>query len=51
MENDVIQTQELFGFTTTSVDADGRLLGQFNASGQRPLFYTSHAHLFGGYGG
>ncbi|MBV6287892.1 CpaF family protein [Pseudomonas aegrilactucae] len=51
MENDVIQTQELFGFTTTSVDADGRLIGQFNASGQRPLFYTSHAHLFGGYGG
>lgn len=48
MENDVIQTQELYGFTTTSVDADGRLLGQFGGSGQRPQFYTQHAHLFGG---
>lgn len=48
MENDVIQTQELYGFTTTSVDADGRLVGQFGGSGQRPQFYTQHAHLFGG---
>lgn len=48
MENDVIQTQELYGFTTSSVDADGRLVGQFNASGQRPQFYTRHAHLFTG---
>ncbi|MFK0093497.1 CpaF family protein [Pseudomonas sp. NPDC090592] len=48
MENDVIQTQELYGFKTTSIEADGRLTGQFVASGQRPLFYTQHAHLFGG---
>ena len=48
MENDVIQTQELFGFKTTSVDAKGHLIGEFVASGQRPQFYTSHAHLFEG---
>ncbi|NIE73206.1 CpaF family protein [Pantoea sp. Tr-811] len=48
MENDVIQTQELYGFKTTHIDAEGRLSGQFVASGQRPLFYTQHAHLFGG---
>ncbi|MCK9799339.1 pilus assembly protein CpaF [Pseudomonas chlororaphis] len=48
MENDVIQTQELFGFKTSSVDAKGHLIGQFVASGQRPQFYTSHAHLFEG---
>ncbi|MFK3774540.1 CpaF family protein [Pseudomonas sp. NPDC089406] len=49
MENDVIQTQELFGFKTHSVDANGKLLGQYEASGQRPQFYTSHSHLFGGH--
>ncbi|KAF1070385.1 MAG: putative conjugal transfer protein [Pseudomonas citronellolis] len=48
MENDVIQTQELFGFQLRSVDAQGRLIGDFVASGQRPQFYNQHAHLFGG---
>ncbi len=48
MENEVIQSQELFSFKTTSVDAKGRLSGQFVSSGQRPQFYTSHAHLFEG---
>ncbi|MCQ9427199.1 CpaF family protein [Pseudomonas sp. LJDD11] len=49
MENDVIQTQELFGFQVRSVAADGKLVGDFVASGQRPHFYTDHAHLFGGH--
>ncbi|MHC8285493.1 CpaF family protein [Pseudomonas sp. XS1P51] len=48
MENDVIQTQELFGFQLRSVDANGKLIGDFVASGQRPQFYSAHAHLFGG---
>lgn len=48
MENDVIQTQELFAFKTNSVDAQGRLVGQYVASGQRPQFYGTHAHLFEG---
>ena len=48
MENDVIQTQELFGFKTSSIDAQGRLIGQYLPSGQRPQFYGTHAHLFEG---
>ncbi|UCJ16338.1 CpaF family protein [Pseudomonas sp. MM211] len=48
MENDVIQTQELFSFKTSSVDAKGRLTGQYASSGQRPHFYSAHAHLFEG---
>ncbi len=48
MENDVIQTQELFAFKTSSIDAQGRLVGQYVASGQRPQFYGTHAHLFEG---
>ncbi|TBU90028.1 CpaF family protein [Phytopseudomonas dryadis] len=48
MENDVIQSQELFAFKTSSIDAQGRLAGQYLASGQRPQFYASHAHLFEG---
>ncbi|VXD00661.1 Pilus assembly protein CpaF [Pseudomonas sp. 8Z] len=48
MENDVIQTQELFAFKTHSVDAQGRLVGQYVSSGQRPHFYNEHAHLFEG---
>ncbi|WP_207281855.1 CpaF family protein [Pseudomonas sp. FW300-N2F2] len=48
MENDVIQTQELFGFKQLSVDSQGKLVGEFVSSGQRPEFYNRHAHLFGG---
>ena len=48
MENEVIQTQELFVFKTTSIDAQGRLSGQYLCSGQRPHFYGTHAHLFEG---
>lgn len=48
MENEVIQTQELFSFKVDSVDADGKLIGNFVSSGQRPHFYADHAHLFDG---
>jgi len=48
MENDVIQTQDLFTFKVRSVDSAGKLIGDFVPSGQRPHFYTSHSHLFGG---
>ncbi|MBE7244074.1 MAG: CpaF family protein [Actinomycetospora chiangmaiensis] len=47
MENDVIQTQEIYGFAIRSMDAAGKIGGEFVASGQRPLFYATHAHLFG----
>lgn len=48
MENDVIQTQELYYFKTTSVDAQGKLQGSFSDTGQRPQFYAKYAHLFEG---
>jgi pilus assembly protein CpaF len=46
MEDDVIQTQELFAFRTDTVDSQGKVVGEFVSSGQRPNFYTSHAHFF-----
>lgn len=48
MENDVIQTQELFRYQVTGTQSDGRLMGHFESSGQRPDFYHAHAHLFQG---
>ncbi|WP_455923433.1 CpaF family protein [Pseudomonas putida] len=48
MEDDVIQTQELYSFEMHSVDTQGRLVGDFVSSGARPDFYNAHAHLFGG---
>ncbi|RMV72777.1 Type II secretion system protein E [Pseudomonas caricapapayae] len=48
MEEDVIQTQELYRYQMHGVDAQGRLLGEYIASGARPEFYNAHAHLFGG---
>ena len=47
MENDVIQTQEIFAFKIRAIDSAGMLVGDFVPSGQRPHFYTAHAHLFG----
>ncbi|MCV4272829.1 CpaF family protein [Pseudomonas capsici] len=47
MENDVIQTQELFGFKVRSTDSQGKILGDYVGSGQRPEFYNQHSHLFG----
>jgi pilus assembly protein CpaF len=38
MEGDIISMQEIFRFEQTGVDADGRVLGQFCASGVRPRF-------------
>jgi pilus assembly protein CpaF len=36
MEQDVITMQELFTFTKTGVDRDGRVTGTFRATGIRP---------------
>ena len=38
MEGEIISMQEIFRFEQTGVDADGRVLGQFCASGVRPRF-------------
>ncbi len=46
MEEDVIQTQELFAFRTHSIGAGGVLQGEHLGSGSRPNFYTDKAHLF-----
>jgi pilus assembly protein CpaF len=46
MEGEVIAMQEIFRFEQTGVDADGRVLGQFCASGVRPRF-AERLRLFG----
>ncbi|MET0268746.1 MAG: CpaF family protein [Duganella sp.] len=46
MEEDVIQTQELFAFRTHSIGAGGAVVGEHLGSGTRPNFYTDKAHLF-----
>ena len=38
MEGDVIQMQEIFKFVRTGMDADGKILGHFEATGMRPRF-------------
>jgi pilus assembly protein CpaF len=38
MEGDVITMQEIFGYHQTGVDADGKIVGHFQASGVRPKF-------------
>jgi pilus assembly protein CpaF len=38
MEGDVIQMQEIFRFVRTGMDADGGILGYFEATGIRPRF-------------
>jgi len=38
MEGDIISMQEIFRFEQSGVDADGRVLGQFSATGVRPRF-------------
>jgi pilus assembly protein CpaF len=38
MEGDVIAMQEIFEFRQRSVDAEGRVLGAFAATGVRPMF-------------
>ena len=46
MEEEIIQTQELFAFRSRSVDAHGNLLGDFINHDLRPNFYLEKAHLF-----
>ena len=46
MEGDVITTQDLFQFIYTGEDTDGRLTGDFHASGVRPHFLPK-AEYFG----
>lgn len=46
MEDDVIQTQELFGFATQEIDRHGKVIGNYVSSGLQPNFYSSHAHYF-----
>ncbi|RWC64510.1 CpaF family protein [Mesorhizobium sp.] len=38
MEGDVIQMQEIFRFVRTGMEADGRILGHYEATGIRPRF-------------
>ncbi|TIW42340.1 MAG: CpaF family protein, partial [Mesorhizobium sp.] len=38
MEGDVIQMQEIFRFVRTGMEADGTILGHFEATGLRPRF-------------
>jgi pilus assembly protein CpaF len=40
MESDVITMQEIFRFKRLSTDAQGRIRGEFRATGIRPKFYT-----------
>jgi pilus assembly protein CpaF len=46
MEGDVIAMQEIFRFEQTGVDADGKVLGYFCATGVRPRF-ADRLRLFG----
>jgi pilus assembly protein CpaF len=46
MEGDVISMQEIFRFEQTGVDADGKVLGHFCATGVRPRF-TERLKMFG----
>ncbi|THF67249.1 CpaF family protein [Pseudothauera nasutitermitis] len=46
MEEEIIQTQELFAFRTRGSDAAGNLIGEHLGSGLRPHFYADKAHLF-----
>lgn len=46
MEEDVIQTQELFNFRTRSISHAGQVIGEHVSCAVRPLFYTDKAHLF-----
>jgi pilus assembly protein CpaF len=46
MEGDIISMQEIFRFEQTGVDADGKVLGHFCATGVRPRF-TERLKMFG----
>src|SRR3546814_2262001 len=42
MEGDVITMQEIFRFKRTSMDAEGRVVGHYEASGIRPKIGRAH---------
>ena len=46
MEGDIIAMHEIFRFEQTGVDADGKVLGHFCATGVRPRF-TERLRMFG----
>lgn len=46
MEGDIISMQEIFRFEQTGIDADGKVLGHFCATGVRPRF-TERLKMFG----
>jgi pilus assembly protein CpaF len=46
MEGDIISMQEIFRFEQTGVDADGKVLGHFCATGVRPRF-AERLKMFG----
>jgi len=46
MEGDVITMQEIFAYHQTGVDAEGKIVGHFQASGVRPQF-TDRLRAFG----
>jgi len=39
MEEDVVTTQDIFVFEQQGIDADGRVIGFYRATGIRPKFY------------
>ncbi len=41
MEGDVVQMQEIFHFAREGLDAEGRILGSFRATGVRPSFLAN----------
>ncbi|NRG18514.1 CpaF family protein [Rhizobiales bacterium] len=45
MEGDVVQMQEIFRFIKKEVDADGKIIGEFRATGVRPRFLDEVAAL------
>ena len=46
MEGEIITMQEIFRFEQTGVDADGKVLGHFCATGVRPRF-ADRLRMFG----
>jgi pilus assembly protein CpaF len=46
MEGEIISMQEIFRFEQTGVDHDGKVLGQFSATGVRPRF-ADRLRMFG----
>jgi pilus assembly protein CpaF len=46
MEDNVIQTQELYAFAIHDIDSQGQVHGDYVSSGQRPGFYSTHGHYF-----